>query len=269
MKSGRNLRRYDRAREKTAADLHALYEKVASQVGADEAAIFRAHESILHDPAFTAKIRSWIVSERLSAPGSLHRLLEEYTALFARTEDDYLRERLADVRDVIVRLSGHLTDVLAPHGEVLKGPLVLVANELLPSQVVTLGQREVAGIVTETGGQTSHAAILARSRGIPAVSGVKGILRHVKTGDTIVVDGRDGHVVINPDAGDAQAPIANCSESSSISKTRWPKTAISRPLRPTASGWNCWPISTACPTRRPPSAWVLRAWGCSAPSTSF
>ncbi len=193
------LGRYDRARESTAADLRALYQKVASQVGIEEAAIFRAHESILHDPAFTAKIRSWIVNERQSAQGSLHRLLEEYTALFASTEDAYLRERLADVRDVVVRLSGHLTEVLEPHGDALKGPLILVACELLPSQVVTLGQREVAAVVTETGGQTSHAAILARSRGIPAVSGLKGILRQVKTGDTIVVDGRDGHVVVNPD----------------------------------------------------------------------
>ena len=67
-----------------------------------------------------------------------------------------------------------------------------MADELLPSQVVTLGNREVAGIVTQTGGRTSHAAILARSRGIPAVSGVRGMLRQVKTGDTIVVDGREG-----------------------------------------------------------------------------
>jgi phosphotransferase system enzyme I (PtsI) len=194
------LERYDAARENTAADLHALYQKVASQVGADEAAIFRTHESILHDPAFTAKIRAWIVDERLNAQGALNRLIEEYTALFASTKDDYIKERLADVRDVVIRLSGHLTDVLQPQLETLPGPLILVANELLPSQVVTLGDREVAGIVTETGGQTSHAAILARSRGVPAVSGVKGLVRLVKTGDSVVVDGREGHVLVNPDA---------------------------------------------------------------------
>jgi len=194
------LGRYDQAREKTAADLRALYQKVASQVGLEEAAIFRTHETILHDPAFTAKIRAWIVDECQSAPSALQRLLDEYTALFASTKDDYIKERLADVRDVVIRLSGHLSDVLQPELGVLRGPLILVANELLPSQVVTLGDREVAGIVTETGGQTSHAAILARSRGVPAVSGVKGIQRSIKTGDTIVVDGREGHVLVNPDA---------------------------------------------------------------------
>ena len=127
-------------------------------------------------------------------------MLDEYSALFNQTKDEYLRERLADVRDVIIRLSGHLSAVLAPHDAEIKGPLILVAQELLPSQVVALGKREVAALVTQTGGQTSHAAILARSRGIPAVSGVEGILRHVKNGDMVVVDGSSGHVLVNPDA---------------------------------------------------------------------
>jgi phosphotransferase system enzyme I (PtsI) len=193
------LARYDQARDRTAAELHALHQKVSSQVGDEEAAIFQVHESILRDPAFTAKIRGWIVDERQTAPSALHRLLEEYTALFASTQDEYIKERLADVRDVVIRLSGHLTEVLQPQLAALPEPLILVVTELLPSQVVTLGSREVAGIVTETGGRTSHAAILARSRGIPAVSGVRGIGRLVKTGDKLVVDGREGHVLVNPD----------------------------------------------------------------------
>ncbi len=93
-----------------------------------------------------------------------------------------------------------MTEVLNPDATPLKGPLVIVADELLPSQAVALGDVEVQGIVTQRGSQTSHAAIIARSRGIPAVAGVKAILRHVKTGDTIVVDGRTGHVAVNPDA---------------------------------------------------------------------
>lgn len=199
------LDRFDQARDKTAADLHALYQKVASQVGPEEAAIFRAHESILHDPAFTAKVRGWIAGQQQNAQSALHRLLEEYSELFASTKDDYIKERLSDVRDVVIRMSGHLSQVLQPQVEVLGGPLILVANELLPSQVVTLGNREVAGIVTESGGQTSHAAILARSRGVPAVSGVKGIQKTVKTGDTLVVDGREGVVIVNPDTETASA----------------------------------------------------------------
>ncbi len=192
------LERFEQAREKTAADLHALYEKVAGQVGRDEAAIFLAHETILHDPAFTAKVRDHVIKEHQSVQAALHYVLNEYTSLFARTKDEYLLERLADVRDVIIRLSGHLTEVLQPGTAALTGPLILVVDELLPSQAVTLGDREVAGIVTQSGGQTSHAAILARSRGIPAVSGVQQIVQRVHTGDIVVVDGREGHVLINP-----------------------------------------------------------------------
>jgi phosphoenolpyruvate-protein phosphotransferase (PTS system enzyme I) len=195
------LAEYEAARERAAADLRALQSKVASSVGHEAATIFGVHESILRDATFSDKIRTWISKDRLTAQAALHRLLNEYTSLFARTKDEYLRERLNDVRDVVVRLSAHLSDVVRPGGvNPLQGPLIIVADELLPSQVVALGDIEVKGIVTQAGSQTSHAAILARSRGIPAVSGVPGILRHVNTGDTIVVDGRDGHVHVNPDA---------------------------------------------------------------------
>ncbi len=112
--------------------------------------------------------------------------MNEYTTLFSRTKDEYLKDRLNDVRDVVVRLSAHLSEVLKPNASPLNGPLIIVADELLPSQAVALGDIDVRGIVTQAGSQTSHAAIIARSRGIPAVSGVSGILRQVKTGDTIV-----------------------------------------------------------------------------------
>jgi phosphoenolpyruvate-protein phosphotransferase (PTS system enzyme I) len=194
------LSRFEAARDRTADDLEALYRKVAEQVGKSEAEIFLAHDAILRDPAFTAKVRTWIVESKHSAPTALQKLLGEYTELFAKTQDDFLRERLADIRDVIIRVSGHLNEA---HDRYVDDdsdePCILVAGELVPSHVITLGDRDVAGIVTEAGGRTSHAAILARSRGIPAVSGVEKVLEQVKQGDMIVVDGRDGHVIINPD----------------------------------------------------------------------
>lgn len=192
------LASYETARDKSAVDLRALERKVEAQVGHDEASIFTVHQAILRDSSFTNKIRNWIVDERMNASAALHRLLGEYTALFSRTQDDYLKERLNDVRDVIIRLSSHLSDVLKPDQEMFDGPLIVVADELLPSQAVALGDVDVHGIVTQAGSQTSHAAIIARSRGIPAVSGVKNVLRKVKTGDTLVVDGRHGIIEINP-----------------------------------------------------------------------
>ena len=193
------LTRYDDARRRTAADLRTMYQKISRQVGPEAGAIFLAHETILNDPALSANIRKLIVEQRMSAQAALRQQLDEYSTLFARTKDAYLKERLSDVRDVFVRLSGHLSEVLQTTGEALSGPLIVVADELLPSHVMTLGDRDVSGVVTQTGGQTSHAAILARGRGIPAVSGVVGILKQVKTGDVIIVDGREGHVIVDPD----------------------------------------------------------------------
>lgn len=194
------LANYETARDEASAELRALQHKVASQVGHDEAAIFSAHELILRDTNFTNKVRGWIVDERLTAQSALHRLLEQYTVLFQKTNDEYLRERMNDLRDVVIRLNAHLTQATNTDPEILNHPVILIADELLPSQVVALKGLQVKGIVTQAGSQTSHAAIIARSKGIPAVSGMRNILRQVKNGDTVVVDARGGHVLINPDS---------------------------------------------------------------------
>ena len=194
------LASFEAARDQTAADLHALRTKVEKQVGQREAAIFAVQESILQDHSFQEKIRLGVTEDRLTVQAALHQLMEEYTTLFAQTEDSYLKERVNDVRDVVIRISSHLSDVLKSDSPALKGPLVLIADELLPSHGIALGDAEIKAIVTQAGSQTSHAAILARSRGIPAVCGVSRMLSQVNTGDTVIVDGREGHVLVNPDA---------------------------------------------------------------------
>ncbi|MFP6619716.1 MAG: phosphoenolpyruvate--protein phosphotransferase [Pirellulaceae bacterium] len=194
------LASFEAARDQTADDLRALRLKVEKQVGHREAAIFSVQESILQDQAFGEKVRHGVREDRLTAQGALHQLMQEYTTLFAQTQDSYLKERVNDVRDVVIRISSHLSDVLKSDSPALEGPLVLVADELLPSHAVALEDADVRAIVTQAGSQTSHAAILARSRGIPAVCGVSRILTQVNTGDTIIVDGREGHVLVKPDA---------------------------------------------------------------------
>ncbi len=194
------LARYETACDKTAAELAKLRKKVSRQIGPEEGAIFAVQETILRDATFRNKVRTAIVKSRLTTQAALHKILNDYTSLFARTRDQYLKERLNDVRDVVVRLSAHLTEVNNIEQLVLKGPLIIAADELLPSQAVALGETEVAAIVTQCGSQTSHAAIIARSRGIPAVSGVPNLLKLVNNGDTLIVDGREGHVHVNPTA---------------------------------------------------------------------
>ena len=196
---GEELARFESAKDQSIRDLKALEAKVYAQVGKNEAAIFAMHQSILSDHAFTKKITGWIAGEKMTIQAALHRFLGEYEVLFSKAKDEYLQERFADIRDVVSRLSASLTDVKKEIDRGLKSPLIVVADELLPSQVVLLGDVEVKGIVTQAGGPTSHAAIIARSKGIPAVSGVRGILRQIKTGDEIVVDGREGIVRYNLD----------------------------------------------------------------------
>lgn len=194
------LARFENSRRRSIDDVRLLQQKVQKQVGKDAAAIFAVHETILQDAALVGKVRHWIQHEGISAQEALSRLLDFYKRVLSGTGDEYLQERIDDLRDVIMRLSSYLSEALQQDSGALDGPIIVVADELLPSQVVMLGTRSVNGIVTQAGSQTSHAAIIARSRGIPAVSGVSGILRQTKTGDTIVVDGREGHVIINPDS---------------------------------------------------------------------
>jgi phosphotransferase system enzyme I (PtsI) len=200
--------RFNEAVTLSTAELEAIVTKVAQQLGSAEADIFKSHLQIVNDQGLLDKVRSLIENQQLTALSSLQIVLQGYAASFARIEHDYYRERLADVRDVISRIGSHLTvlpHAAPPHSNNGSGaedgdePVILVAHEILPSQAMSLGNLPIAGIVTETGGGTSHAAILSRSRGIPAVSGVAGITNDVRSGDLMVVDGRDGVVIVRPD----------------------------------------------------------------------
>jgi phosphotransferase system enzyme I (PtsI) len=202
------VERFDRAVATSAVELEAIVQKVAEQLGSAEADIFKTHLQIVNDEAMLSKVRGLIETQRLTALSSVQIVLQGYAASFARIEQDYFRERVADLRDVVSRIGSHLTvpaTDLRPAAELGRGldgqePVILVAHEILPSQAMSLGSLAIAGIVTETGGGTSHAAILSRSRGIPAVSGVLGISGDIRSGDPIIVDGREGVVLIRPDA---------------------------------------------------------------------
>ncbi len=198
------IERFEHAITTSASELETFVFKVAQQLGPSEAEIFKTHLQIVNDHAMQAKVRSLIETKNYTALSALQIVLQGYAASFARIEQDYLRERLADLRDVFSRIGSHLT-VQAPVATALghdprdgEEPVILVATEILPSQAMSLGSLPIAGIVTEAGGGTSHAAILARSRGIPAVSGVTGITTEVRSGDTIIVDGREGLVLVRP-----------------------------------------------------------------------
>jgi phosphoenolpyruvate-protein phosphotransferase len=192
------ISRFDRACAGATAELDAIVARVSQQLGEEEAAIFRAHRLLLRDPAFLGKVKSIILHRHVDASTALHETLEEYTQLFSRIEDEYLRERVSDLRDVAGRIAAQLALQTGCDLVPTEEPVIIVAPEILPSQALAFHRLKVAGIITEAGGATGHAAILARSLGIPAVSGLRGILREVHTGDLIALDGREGHVLLHP-----------------------------------------------------------------------
>ncbi|HYT88535.1 MAG TPA: phosphoenolpyruvate--protein phosphotransferase [Gemmataceae bacterium] len=190
--------RFDNACAAAAQELDAIVARVREQIGEEEAGIFQAHRLLLRDPAFITKVKSAILNRHVDARTALHDVLDEYATLFAQIQDEYLKERMADLRDVIGRVLAQLALHEGKHTIEVNEPVVIVAPEILPSQALTFERLKVAAIVTETGGTTGHAAILARSLGIPAVSGLRGILKDVQTGDLVAVDGREGHVYLRP-----------------------------------------------------------------------
>jgi phosphoenolpyruvate-protein phosphotransferase len=179
-------------------ELDAIVARVSQQVGEDEAAIFRAHRLLLRDPALLTKVKSAILDGHVDARTALHGVLDEYTALFSKIPDEYIRERMADIRDVVGRVMAQLALHETRHPLDVHEPVILVAPEILPSQALTFHKLKIAGIITETGGTTGHAAILARSLGIPLVTGIRAVHREVNTGDLVALDGREGHVYLKP-----------------------------------------------------------------------
>jgi len=192
------ITRFDTATAAAVRELDGIIERIARQIGQDEAAIFRAHRQLLRDPSLINKVKNYINSHQTDAGTALLALLEEHSQLFKQITDPYLQERMADLRDVVGRIQAQLAlqdnKQILPPGE----PVILVAPEILPSQALTFDRQKIAGILTESGGQTGHAAILARSLGIPAVSGLRGLMREICTGDLVALDGREGHVYLNP-----------------------------------------------------------------------
>jgi phosphoenolpyruvate-protein phosphotransferase (PTS system enzyme I) len=194
------IARFDTACQAAGQETDAIIARVKQQLGDDEAEIFRGHRLLLRDPALIGKVQASILHRHVDARTALHELLDEYAALFEKIQDAYLKERMADIRDVVTRIAAHLTLGETPAGISSEEPVILVAPEILPSQAVLLEKFKVAGLITEAGGSTGHAAILARSLGIPSVSGLRGILKQVSTGDLLALDGRSGTVYLKPDA---------------------------------------------------------------------
>ncbi len=179
-------------------ELNQLADKVEAQLGRREADLIRPQALMVDDPGFTTEVEELIIEQRLNVEAAVAQVIGRFEKLIASLEDRYLRERSADVRDAGRRILGHLLFVDGEIAPRLAEPCVVVSEHLVPSLTVHLDRDKILGLATERGGFTSHAAILARSLGIPAVTGLEGITDEVVDGETIIVDGMKGIAIVGP-----------------------------------------------------------------------
>lgn len=181
------------------AKIQTIYmeKRVSETLSADDAAIFHTHLMIMEDRSFSAKV-SDLIDQGAGATRAVHDVVQHYVQAFSAMEDPYLRERSADMEDIGRRIIDAIEGNDSSEVK-LKEKRVLVADEIFPSNLAMLDPKKILGIVTEKGNAYSHAAIMAKSLGIPAVLGVQGIMAAANVKDEIIVDGTSGHVYLNPD----------------------------------------------------------------------
>ncbi|AZS14594.1 phosphoenolpyruvate--protein phosphotransferase [Paenibacillus lutimineralis] len=181
-------------------EIEFMKNEIKETVGVAESNIFDAHIAILEDPVFMSEIRGIIERQYKAAEVAVKEAIDHFVTMFDLLDDEYMKERALDIKDVGNRLLKHLLgtpDITLPSDT---QPYILVARELSPSQLVHLNPQRVLGMVTIAGGKTSHSAIMARALGIPLVSGLEDSLTEIfKTGDLLVIDGDEGAIFLNPD----------------------------------------------------------------------
>ena len=185
-------------REKTAAQLNSIHEKALRTLGAEKATIFEGHLMILEDEELEEEILAYLKENLVTADVATNKIIDQQVAVLSEIDDEYLKERAGDIRDIGNRL---LRNILGMHivdlGDIQEES-ILVAYDLTPSETAQLNLDKVLGFITDIGGRTSHTSIMARSLELPAIVGTNDITTHVKTGDLVILDAISNQIHINP-----------------------------------------------------------------------
>lgn len=192
------IQKFRNALEASKIELTKIRNNAEKQLGPDKAAIFDAHLLVLDDPELIQPIEDKIANEKVSAPEALDEVTSQFITIFESMDNEYMRERAADIRDVSKRVLAHLLGVELPNPSMIDESVVIVGNDLTPSDTAQLNKEFVQGFVTNIGGRTSHSAIMSRSLEIAAVVGTKSVTKEVKQGDMVIVDGITGDVIVDP-----------------------------------------------------------------------
>ena len=191
------IKRVEDALAKTISDIEQIKVRASKTLKEEELAIFDAHLMMANDPEYKDQIVASI-NEGMMADNAVKTVSDSMIAMFESLEDQYFKERAADIKDVSFRLLCNILGKTIPDLTTINEEVVIVANEMAPSDTAQLDKKYALGFVTEIGGKTSHAAIMAVSLGIPAVVGCTGVMANVKHGDKIILDAKAGEVIINP-----------------------------------------------------------------------
>lgn len=194
------IEKFQKAISQSREEIQIIKDKASNKLSEEELAIFDAHLMVVDDPALSAEVSDMINNERVNAEYALDVVANNYISMFESLEDEYMKERAADIKDVTTRIKYHILGVKMCDLSLINEESIIVAHDLTPSDTAQLEKKYAKGFATEIGGRTSHSAIMARSLEIPAIVGVKGLMESVKTGDIIVVDAVKGEVIINPDS---------------------------------------------------------------------
>ncbi len=194
------IRRYHDAITKTKNEIESLKKKSVERFGEETSKIFDAHLMIADDPEIKTSVIAMIQNEKCNLTYALNTVVNRFLSLFKDLDNEYLRERAIDLKDVTDRILSFALGISLPDLESINSDVILVAEDLTPSETTQLDIRNVKGFITEQGGMTSHSAIIARLLGIPAIAGAKDILKKVKTDDEIIIDGFTGRIVLHYDS---------------------------------------------------------------------
>ena len=187
------------ALEKTLKDLDGFEQKLRDTLGPEYANLMSMHKMILQDPMLKDATLRKIKQEHMSAQAAIFFTLKELAASFEKIEDNFFKERRNDIFDVGKRLVNHLSGGKESFWSSIQTPSVLIARDLYPSDTLNLKEHQVIAFCTDQGGKTSHTALLAQSMRIPAVVGLYNAFRQIKNGDTVIADGENGLLILNPD----------------------------------------------------------------------
>ncbi|AWI07286.1 phosphoenolpyruvate--protein phosphotransferase [Clostridium drakei] len=190
--------RFKKSLDASREQLTKIKEKAEKEMGADKAAVFESHMMLLDDPEFAGAVDMAIENDKINAEKALENVSTMYAGIFEAMEDEYMRERGADVKDVSKRILANLAGKISADSEEMVANTIVVAHDLTPSDTAQLDKSKVIAFLTNIGGRTSHSAIMARTLEIPAVVGLNDITTSVKNGDIVIVDGNEGTVIINP-----------------------------------------------------------------------